>query len=54
MVVDEALDAEKGKGEKGMHEQRRDGILSLVGIASVPDDFDMDDLKTERLSRCEF
>lgn len=40
--------------EKDIYEQRREGIRSLVGIVSVSDDFDLSELKTERLSRCEF
>lgn len=40
--------------EKDVYEQRREGIRSLVGIVSVPDDFELSKLKAERLSRYEF
>lgn len=40
--------------EKDVYEQRREGIRSLVGIVSVPDDFDSNKLRVDRLSRHEF
>lgn len=40
--------------EKDVYERRREGIRSLVGVASIPDNFDLDVLKQERLSRYEF
>lgn len=40
--------------EKDVYERRREGIRSLVGVVSIPDDFDLDALKRERLSRYEF
>ncbi len=43
----------QGEGED-IYEARRRGIRRLVGIIDLPDDFDMDDLKAERLSRIEF
>lgn len=40
--------------EKDVYERRREGIRSLVGIVSVPEDFDSNKLKADRLSRYEF
>lgn len=40
--------------EKDVYERRREGIRSLVGIVSVPEDFDSSKLKAGRLSRYEF
>lgn len=39
--------------EKDVYERRREGIRSLVGIVSVPEDFDSSKLKADRLSRYE-
>lgn len=37
-----------------VYEQRRESIRSLVGIVCLPEDFDVKDLKRERLARQEF
>lgn len=44
----------KEEGENDVYEQRREGIRSLVGVVSLPDDFDLNELRAERLSRHEF
>lgn len=44
----------RAEEEKDVCEQRREGIRSLVGIVSVPDDFDSNKLRADRLSRYEF
>ena len=40
--------------ETDKYEQRRAGMRDLVGVASLPHDFDVDELKNERLSRYKF
>lgn len=44
----------RDENAKDRYERRRQGMRSLAGIASLPADFDVEDLKRERLSRCEF
>ncbi len=44
----------KGSDTEAVYELRRKRMRELVGIACMPENYDVDDLKRERLSRHEF
>lgn len=42
------------EGEDDVYETRRRGMKDLVGIVTLPDDFDVRSVRSDRLSRIEF